>query len=380
MRKIILYILGALLLVVAYFGAQYIIANSEQPKPQAEEIVKTVFVENVKNKTVPIVITATGNLIAKNRLELYSEVQGVFRSSARDFKAGQPYKKGETLIRMDAAEYYASVQAARSEFYNLVTSLMPDLRLDYPEAFKTWEQYLTTIDINKSLPALPQVTNDKLNYFITGRGVNSSYYNIKNMEQRLGKFSIVAPFSGIVTEALVTRGTLIRSGQKLGEFIDTSSFEVQLSIGKEFSDLLEIGEKVSLSTIEGSREFTGTVSRINGRIDQATQTISVFVTVVAEGLKEGMYVQAYVDARDETDAIEIPRKLLVNESQVYVVRDSVLDLMPANPVYFSAKNVVLKGIPDSTKILSRSIPGAYAGMKVKYLEESPQSAGDTPVN
>ncbi len=173
MRKIILYILGALLLVVAYFGAQYIIANSEQPKPQAEEIVKTVFVENVKNKTVPIVITATGNLIAKNRLELYSEVQGVFRSSARDFKAGQPYKKGETLIRMDAAEYYASVQAARSEFYNLVTSLMPDLRLDFPEAFQTWEQYLATIDINKSLPALPQVTNDKLNYFITGRGVNS---------------------------------------------------------------------------------------------------------------------------------------------------------------------------------------------------------------
>ncbi len=200
------------------------------------------------------------------------------------------------------------------------------------------------------------------------------------MEQRLGKFSIVAPFNGIVTEALVTRGTLIRSGQKLGEFIDTSSFEVQLSIGKEFSDLLEIGEKVSLSTIEGSREFTGTVSRINGRIDQATQTISVFVTVVAEGLKEGMYVQAYVDARDETDAIEIPRKLLVNESQVYIVRDTVLDLIPANPVYFSAKNVVLKGIPDGTRLLSRSIPGAYAGMKVKYLEESPQTTGDTLVN
>ncbi|KAA3624490.1 MAG: HlyD family efflux transporter periplasmic adaptor subunit [Flavobacterium sp.] len=380
MRKIILYILGALLLMLAYFGAQYIIANSEQPKPQAEEIVKTVFVENVKNKTVPIVITATGNLIAKDRLELYSEVQGVFRSSARDFKAGQPYRKGETLIRMDASEYYASVQAARSEFYNLVTSLMPDLRLDFPDAFQTWEHYLTTIDINKSLPSLPQVTNDKLNYFITGRGVNSSYYNIKNMEQRLGKFSIVAPFNGIVTEALVTRGTLIRSGQKLGEFIDTSSFEVQLSIGKEFSDLLEIGEKVSLSTIEGSRKFTGTVSRINGRIDQATQTISVFVTVVAEGLKEGMYVQAYVDARDETDAIEIPRKLLVNESQVYIVRDSVLDLIPANPVYFSAKNVVLKGIPDGTKLLSRSIPGAYAGMKVKYLEESAQTVGDTLVN
>lgn len=377
MRKIILYILGAVLLAAAYFGAQYIIANSKKPKPKAEEVIKTVFVQDVKNTTVPIVITATGNLIAKNRLELYSEVQGVFQSSSRDFKAGQPYKKGETLIRMDASEYYASVQAARSEFYNLVTSLMPDLRLDFPDSFKKWEQYLSTIDIDKSLPPLPKITNEKLNYFITGRGVNSSFYNIKNLEQRLGKFSVRAPFIGIVTEALVTRGTLIRPGQKLGEFIDTSEFEVQLSIGKEFSDLLEIGEQVSFSSINNTREFIGTVTRINGKIDQATQTISVFVAVSADGLKEGMYVEAYVNARDEIDAIEIPRKLLVNEREVYIVRDSILDLIPVNPVYFSAKNVVIKGVPDGTKMLSKSIPGAYAGMKVKYLEEPSQVPSDT---
>jgi len=45
----------------------------------------------------------------------------------------------------------------------------------------------------------------------------------------------------------VTKGTLIRQGQKLGEYIDTSVFELELAIGKTFSDLLKLGEKVALS-------------------------------------------------------------------------------------------------------------------------------------
>ncbi len=52
------------------------------------------------------------------------------------------------------------------------------------------------------------MSSEKENYFITGRGIVSSYYNLKNLEQRLSKYVISAPFSGILTEALVTEGTL----------------------------------------------------------------------------------------------------------------------------------------------------------------------------
>jgi multidrug efflux pump subunit AcrA (membrane-fusion protein) len=378
MRKIILYGLGVILLIVAFFGAKAIIEANIKEKPVAQEVIKTVYASEIKNTTVPIEIPANGNLVAKNRLELFAEVQGVFQNSSRDFKPGQAYRSGETLISINAAEYYASVQSARSEFYNLVTSLMPDLRLDYPEAFPVWQRYLGSIDVNKSLPPLPEINAEKVNYFITGRGITSSFYNIKNMEQRLGKYSIRAPFNGVVTEALVTRGTLVRPGQKLGEFIDTSVYEVELAISKSFSDLLKIGEKVELATLNNTKQYEGEVTRINGRIDQATQTIKVFVEVKAEDLKEGMYLEAILQARDEENAIKISRKLLVNESEIYIVRDSMLDLMEVEPVYFSAKDVVLKGVPDGTQILSRPLPGAYAGMKVKVLEELEEAAAQTP--
>lgn len=370
MRKIILFAIGIIIIVGALFAANYIIKSNEKEKPKAEKVVKTVFVEEVKNTAIPIVLTANGTLVAKNRLELYSEVQGVFRSSAHDFKPGQTYRKGETLLRLDSSEYYASVQAAKSEFYNLVTSLMPDLRLDYPEAFPTWNKYLNNFDVNEAVPSLPETTSEKVGYFITGRGVNAAYYNVKNLEQRLGKYSIRAPFSGIVTEALVTKGTLIRSGQKLGEFIDTSVYELELSVGKKFSDLLKIGEAVALTTVDTNKEYTGEVIRVNGRIDQATQTIKVFVQVTGDDLKEGMFLEAQLDAKEEADAINIPRKLLVDEDQLFILKDSVLDIIKVEPVYFSTDNVVIKGVPDGTLILSRPITGGYAGMLVKVGNET----------
>ncbi|MFT5437693.1 MAG: membrane fusion protein (multidrug efflux system), partial [Ulvibacter sp.] len=305
MRKIILFFLGAILIIGAFFAANKIIESNKKVRPIAPKIVKTVFAESVTNGIIPITIPANGTLVAKNRLELYAEVQGVFRSSAHDFKAGQNYRRGETLLSIDASEYYASVQAAKSDFLNLVTSIMPDLRLDYPEAFPSWQAYLNDFDFKKSVPLLPAISSEKVKYFITGRGIFSSYYSVKNLEQRLGKYRITAPFSGILTEALVTKGSLIRQGQKLGEYIDPSVYELELSIEKAFSDLMKLGEKVTLTAMDSEKEYLSKVTRINGKIDQATQTIKVFVEVRGADLKEGMYLEARLSAKSEDNAIEI---------------------------------------------------------------------------
>jgi len=370
MRKIALFAIGVLIIVAAVFGAYFIVNSNTKIKPKVAKVVKTVFVDTVKNSTIPITIPANGNLVAKNRLELFSEVQGVFENSSQDFKPGQIYKKGQLLIKINSNEYYASVQSAKSELYNLITSLMPDLRLDYPEAFPAWNTYLQNFNMDKGIPELPESNNEKVNYFITGRGVNSAYYNVKNLEQRLSKYRIYAPYNGILTEALVNKGTLVRPGQKLGEFIDTSIYELELAIGKTFSDLLQIGENVTLNTLDKQTNYTGTVSRINGRIDQATQTVTVFVEVSAKDLKEGMYLEAQLEAKKIPEAIKISRKLLVDQSEIFILRDSILDVIEVNPIYFSPKEVVVKGVPDNTVILSKSIPGAYAGMLVKVNEES----------
>lgn len=357
--------MGILIIVASFFLAKQIIDSKTRPKPRVEKVVKTVFTETVTNGTVPIIVPANGNLRAKRRVELYAEVQGVFQKTNRLFKAGQPYRKGEAIIKIDASEYYASVQSAKSNLYNLITSIMPDLRLDYPEVFPKWQAYLRGFDLNRTTPPLPEMTTEKEKFFISGRGILTNYYNVKNQEQRLRKYSISAPFTGILTEALVTEGSLVRSGQKLGEFINTDTYELEVSISKTYSDLIKLNEHVDLVNLDRTKTYKGVVSRINGNIDLATQTIKAFIEVSDPDLKEGMYLEANLNAKQETDAIEIDRSLLLENNQIFVVRDSILDLIDVKPVYFSNKTVVLKEVPEGTTIITRPVVGAYAGMLVK---------------
>lgn len=378
MRKIILSVLGVLLIIAAIFAAQSIIASNKRVRPAPKKVIKTVFVDTVKNSTVPIVINANGNLIAKRRLELFSEVQGVLRQGRKLFKAGQTYNKGETIIRMDASEFYSSVQSQKSALFSQITAIMPDLRLDYPEAFQKWQSYLDNFDMNKAVQPLPEMTSEKEKYFINGRNIPTAYYNIKNLEQRLGKYSISAPFSGILTEALVTEGTLVRTGQKLGTFIETGVYELPVAVNKSYGDLLEVGKKVELNNMDGSKSYEGVVSRINGNVDLTSQTIDAFIDVKDKNLREGMYLEANLNAREENNAISIDRSLLQPNNMVYVVKDTILDLQKVEPVFFSEKSVVIKGMPDGSLLVNKIVPGAYAGMLVKIYQESTPS--DTASN
>ncbi len=371
MRKLIISaVAGGIIIFASLYFAGMIAGSKDNRRPPSQKVVKTVFVDTVKNTTVPITVPANGNLRAKKRVELYSEVQGVFRPGSKLFRTGQEYAAGQTLIRIDASEYYATVQSAKSNLYNLLTSIMPDLRLDYPEIYPKWQQYLNGFDLEKTTPELPKMDSEKEKFFITGREIITTYYNVKNLEQRLSKYTITAPFTGVLTEALVTEGTLIRSGQKLGEFINTGLYELEVSVSKTYGDFLRVGKKVELFNLEKTKTFIGEVTRVNGRVDQNSQTITAYIEVSGDNLKEGQYLEANLEAKEETDAIEIDRSLLLENDQIFVVKDSILDLMAVQPVFFTDKTVVLKNVPDGEVIVAKPMTGAYAGMLVKIFDES----------
>ena len=369
MRKILSIAFGILLLAGAFLISKNFIDNKNKPKPKFEKMVKTVFVNEVKNLEIPIVITTSGNLNAKHKIQIYSEAQGVLKPSVKEFKAGTSYRKGELVLSINSDEFYANLQSQKSNFYNSITGIMPDIRFDYPEEYDKWLSYLNSFDINKTTPKLPEMNSEKEKYFISGRGINTAYYNVKNLEVKLGKYNLRAPYKGVLTEALVTPGTLVRVGQKLGEFIDPSVYEMEVSVNASFADLLKKGNVVKLHNLEKTKEYEGEVIRINGKVDMKSQTIKAYIQVSHEDLKEGMYLEANLNARSEANAIEISRKFLIDNEKIFVVRDSVLDLIDVNPVYFSSENVVIKGVEDGTTILSKTVPGAYDGMKVKIFQE-----------
>lgn len=164
MRKIILSIIGVLLVIAAVFGAKAIINSNTVERPPVNKVVNTVFVDTIQNRTVPIIIPANGAVTALNKTELFSEVEGIFRNSSKPFRAGQTYRRGQVLLNMDGSEFAANVRSARSDLYNSITAIMPDLRLDYPELYPKWEKYLNNFDVNRNLAPLPETESNQEKY------------------------------------------------------------------------------------------------------------------------------------------------------------------------------------------------------------------------
>ena len=67
-----------------------------------------------------------------------------------------------------------------------------------------------------------------------------------------------------------------------------------------------------------------------------------------------------------------PGVLLVNNESVYIFKDSIIDLQKIDPVYFKEKTVVVKGLKNGTSLVSRTVPGAYPGMKAQLYSKKPQ--------
>jgi len=369
MRQIIISIIGVAIIGLGYLGMKWM-ADTEKPVRQKEErALPIVFTQEVKNTATPITVTASGNLAARDRIEIFSEVQGIFEYSARSFKPGVRYESGAVLLQINSDELRANLRAQKSSLYNLMVTLLPDLRFDYPDAFQKWKDYISAFEVNQTLRALPQTTTEKEKLFIAGRNINTTWYNVKNIEERLMKYTIYAPYNGVLTEALVDKGALVRAGQKLGEFINPNLYELEVAVNSSYADLLKTGSSVTLQNIEKTKSWNGKVNRINSLINPTTQTIQAFIQVNGSGLREGMYLEATLNAKQEENTFEIPRKLLAENNSVYILDRDRLVLKEIEPVHFTEKTAVIRGLNDGTEILIRTLPGAYDGMEVKRFEK-----------
>lgn len=368
-RKVIIVLISIGLVVGAVFAAKLIAGSKKKNKPKEEKSITTAFVVEVENSVVDINVVESGRLLAKNRMQVFAEVQGIMQSTSKVFKPGTKYSKGDVLVSIYKKDFEAQVLAQKSGFQSLIASIIPDLRLDYPEAYEKWNHYLKDFDINKSLADLPKTSSDQEEYFIAGRNIYTTFYTVKNLEIRLKLYTISAPFSGVLSQANVTPGTLVRPGQKLGEFIDPGVYELEVSVSKSLLPSLKVGKEVRIVDEDGTgEEYQGEIARINSVVDPNNQTIQIYIDVKGDNLKEGMYLRAFMSGEQKENAFEFARTLLVDESKVFVANNSKLELKDVNILHKTQNTVVVSGLEDGTKLISKPIPSAYTGMEISIYE------------
>lgn len=372
-------VLGLVLLVVAYLVATRL--TEEKPAPPRKEEARSKPAVQTFSATVEEVATSLdvqGELVAFDKIDIFSEVTGALVSTSRPFKVGTYFPKGSVLIKVDNSEARLALLAQKSSLLNAITQLMPDLKVDYPESFAHWEQYLDNFDPEAAIKPLPEAVNDQEKYFIASRNLYTQYYNIKSQEERLGKYELLAPFGGVLTATSINPGAVVRAGQKLGELMNTGNYELQVTVPLSDLKYIQVGNTVNLYSDDLEGEWTGRVKRINNQVDAGTQTVKVFISASGSNLREGMYLRGDIAARSIENAVRIPRELLIDQRAVYVVRDSTLELEPVEVVKITADAAIVRGLPEGTRLLKELLPNIFDGMKVSPAAY--QSTGQSSLN
>jgi len=365
---------------VVSIAAMLILASFKTPpqrKPPTDNR-PTISVVEVKNEAIRISVPVIGKLKAHDRVDVFSEVSGVLESSGKEFLSGQIYRAGEVMLKLNQEETELNLKAQRSGLMTNIAGLLPDLKFDYPESYIRWNNYLQSYDIDSETKPLPKAINEREKLYVSSKGIYNTYYQIKSQETRLEKYTIRAPFDGMLIQHNITPGNLVRSGQSLGLFINPTSFDLETSVGLDEVSHIQVGDKVNLASNTVSGSWTGRVSRIVRGLDQNSQMVKVFVSVAGETLREQMFLSGEILTSTYINGIELPRKMLRNGTTVLEFVDGSISYRDADIVSTRGEIAIIQGLEDGS-LISKQTTNLLNGSQVRVpglndLQPEPQKA------
>jgi membrane fusion protein (multidrug efflux system) len=292
-----------------------------------------VPVEVVELKPVRVLesITAVGSLRSNESVVLRPEVSG--RIATIGFRDGQPVKRGQLLIGLDATLNEAEVAQARAEF-DLANS---NLKRTEDLASKNFVSSSAQDQAASSV----QVAEAKL----------------KLAEARLAKMRIIAPFDGVAGIRTVSMGDYVKDGAELVNNEDIRTLKVDFRLPERYFTQLKTGlpVEVSADALPGGR-YAGTVDAINPRVDASGRSLEVRAKLGnTDGqLRPGMFARVRVLLGDRPNALMVPEEAVVplgDDFFVYTVADG------------KARRVLVKlGVRRDAQV--ELLEGAAAGDKV----------------
>jgi len=308
----------------------------------------------------------SGRVIPQHITQLFAEVQGKVRYGSTTFKEGINFGKGQPIIIIDDQEFAFALDAQRSAFLNMLTSMIPDMKSDFPESYPKWKGYVDGYTLGTPLPELPAPLSQKEKYFITTYQVYSQYYQIKSQEERLKKYTISAPYPSTVTKANVDVGSLVSPGQPLGTIIHRYNYELEAGLNEAAASTLKVGDVVEFHTNDRRSVFKGTLVRVNASIDPQTQNRSAFFQLKGKGISSGMYLEGEVETGEQTAVAIIPRSAIGRDSRVLVLEGKVLKAKPVKPLDYAGDYATVNGLQTGDQLILNQFSIPVEGVVVKF--------------
>jgi len=259
-----------------------------------------VIASTVKSERLASAINALGTARANEAVEVTSKASNTV--TAVRFDDGQRVQRGQVLVELDSAQARADLAAA--------------------EAASAESQ--SQVKRSRELIASKVISDSQFEQLEATMKANQA--RVAAARSRVDDTVIRAPFNGRVGLRRVSVGSLVNPGTTITTLDDLSIIKVDFSVPENFLAGLREGLKVKASAAAfPGRDFIGTVTGVDSRIDPVSRSVTVRAAVPNAdlALKPGMFLNVSL-ARDEHDALMVPEAALVPEQSrqfLFVIED-----------------------------------------------------------
>jgi RND family efflux transporter MFP subunit len=192
--------------------------------------------------------------------------------------------------------------------------------------------------------------------------------NLKALERKKAKMTIVAPTDGVVTEVIARVGDLIGGNSPIANLISVGR-TIEAKLSEDNFAAIKLGQRASVRFLTfGNDQYPATISKVLPSADVTTQRYSVYLDVaLPEGkvVMPGLTGEVIIIIAERPNAVTVPPRAIVGD-YAYVVSSGRVVLRKVEKGYSSGNYVeILKGIDAGETVIVEQQDKYRAGERVR---------------
>ena len=359
------------------------LAACSEGKTEPPKVVPVVpvTVASATEKTIPVYLTAIGNVEAYSTVSIKARVGGELTQVL--FKEGQDVNKGDLLFKIDHRPFEAALAEARARLARSVALAK--------KAEEDANRYASLIQ--KQVVSQEQYDQIRANRASLDAGVKADEAAMENARLQLNYCSIYAPISGRTGSVLVNAGNLIKASDDNKSMVvirQVQPIYVTFSVPEQF--LSEIKRRWTAEKLKVTASFrdgqpqpvAGELTFIDNAVDTTTGTILLKAAFPNQdkALWPGQFVDVTLLLTFQKDAVVVPTQAIQTGQQgqyVFVVKpDLTVENRSVNTGRtVDGETVVEKGLQSGERVVTdgqlRLFPGARVEIKNAESAQGPVS-------
>ena len=300
-------------------------------------------------------------------------------------KLGDVVRKGQVIANIDQTDYsvqyeqsIANDKSTETQIESAKSQLVSN-QATYQRVEKLYANNSVSISDFEAAKSALEVARASYNAAVAQ--ANASKMQVESAHNQVRYSTLLAPFSGVITDILVEENESVGSGTPIATVSDINNPEISVGIPEIFISKIKKGEsvRITFSTIP-DQDFTGSVYEVGfSSLGGSTYPVTIRIDKPTKEIRPGMAADvqfSFSNQKDETERMFTPIASvgednnghfvfgLVEDGENYLAKKKVIEIGDLTPRGFEVKS----GLTSGELIAVAGLDNLLDGMKVRLMD------------